>query len=383
MKVEQVYSIVNEITNEITGKADLVEKDLSNIVDVGKEVLGATDVDNYVKSLTDKIAKVVFVNRPYSGNVPSVMMDSWEYGAVVEKITTEMPEASENESWSLQDQTEYNPNVFYQPKVDAKFFNNKVTFEIDLSFTEKQVKGSFRSASEINSFMTMLYNSVENSMTVKVDGLIMQTINSMIAETVDADTTGIKAVNLLEDYNTETDSSLTVADALKSTEFLKFASMKMTLYVDRLSKISTLFNVGGKKKFTPRDDLKVVMLSDFKASANSYLQAVTYNEKFTQLPEAETVPFWQGSGKNYSFDNVSKINVVKGSGGTAVEQSGVLGVMFDREALGVTNLEKRVTTHFNAKGEFYNNFFKLDCGAFNDVNENFVVFYVEDVGAGV
>jgi hypothetical protein len=379
MEVEQVYSIVNEITAEVTGNADLVEKDLSNIVDVGKEVLGATDVDNYVGALTDKIAKVVFINRPYSGNVPSVMMDSWEYGAVVEKVTTELPEASENESWALEDKTEYNPNVFYQPKVDAKFFNNKVTFEIDLSFTEKQVKESFNSASEINSFMTMLYNSVENSFTVKLDGLIMQTINSMIGETIDGGTAGINAVNLLDNYNTETGNTLSVGDALKDSNFLKFASMKMTLYVDRLSKISSLFNVGGKKKFTPRDALKVVMLSDFKASANSYLQAVTYNEKYTQLPEAETVPFWQGSGQDYGFANVSKINVVTGSGKT-VEQSGILGVMFDREALGVTNLDKRVTTHFNAKGEFYNNFFKLDCGVFNDVNENFVVFYIAETG---
>lgn len=378
MEVTQVYDIVNQITEEVTGNSDLLEKDLSNIVDVGKEVLGATDVDNYVKALTDKIAKIVFVDRPYSGNVPSVMMDAWEYGAVVEKVTTEMPEAQENESWSLEDQQEYNPNVFYQPKVDAKFFNNKVTFEIDLSFTEKQVKESFRSASEINSFMTMLYNSVENSFTVKVDGLIMQTINSMIGETINDGTDGIKAINLLEDYNTETGETLEVENALKDSEFLKYASMKMTLYVDRLSKMSSLFNVGGKKKFTPRDDLQVVMLSDFKASANSYLQAVTYNEKYTQLPEAETVPFWQGSGTDYAFNNVSKINVVTGSGDT-VEQDGILAVMFDREALGVTNLDRRVTTHFNAKGEFYNNFFKLDCGAFNDVNENFVVFYIAEV----
>lgn len=377
MKVEQVFDIVNEITTEVTGETDLVQKDLSNIVDVGKEILGATDVDNYVKALTDKIAKVIFVNRKYSGNVPSVMMDAWEYGAVIEKVMTDLPEAQKNESWSLEDKKEYNPNVFYQPKVDAKFFNNKVTFEIDLSFTEKQVKESFTSPSEINSFMTMLYNSVENSFTVKVDGLIMQTINSMIGETVSSDNTGIKAVNLLEEYNTLKGASLTVQDALTNDDFLKYASMQMSLYVDRLSKMSTLFNVGGKKKFTPKDKLKVVMLSNFKAAANTYLQSVTYNQEFTKLPNSETVPFWQGSGKDYSFSNVSKINVVTGSNGT-VEQSGILGVMFDREALGVTNLDKRVTTHFNAKGEFYNNFFKLDCGVFNDINENFVVFYIEE-----
>ena len=382
MQVQQIYNIMNKVTQEILGKTDLVAEDLSNIVDLGNALLDNTSVDNYVKTLVNHIGKVIFVSRPYSGNVPSILMDSWDYGAVVEKISAELPEAVENKSWELTNGTDYSPNVFYKPTVSSKFYNNKVTFEVDMSFTELQVKESFSSATEINSFLSMLYNAVEKSFTVKVDGLIMRTINNMIGITLDADkTSNVKAVNLLKLYNDKFGTTLTAAKSITDKEFIRFASMTMALYIDRMSRISTLFNVGGKDRFTPAEMLHVVMLSDFKASANSYLQSDTFNNEFTKLPAAETVPYWQGSGTNFAFDKVSAINV-KTSNGKSVSKTGILAVMFDRDACGISNLNKRVTTHYNAKAEFYSNFFKLDCGAFNDLNENFVVFFVEDAAAG-
>lgn len=383
MNVEQIYSLMNDVTSEILGKTDLVAEDLSNVVDLGTELLGATDVDNYVKSLVNHIGKVIFVNRPYTGSVPSVLMDAWEFGSVLEKISADIPEASENEDWELTDGTDYSPNVFYKPVVSAKFFNKKVTFEVNMSFTEKQVKESFSSATQLNGFLSMLYNSVDKSMTVKIDSLVMRTINNMTAEVLHAEYSDglysakstVKAVNLLKLYNDKFSANLTADTAITNPEFIRYASMTMSLYKDRLSKISTLFNVGGKERFTPSDMLHIVMLSDFMSAANSYLQSDTFNDEYTALPNAETVPYWQASGEDYSFSSVSKINV-KSSGGSTVEMGGILAVMFDTDALGVTNLDRRVTTNYNAKAEFFNNFYKFDAGYFNDLNENFVVFFV-------
>lgn len=384
MEVKQIYDIVNAVTGEVLGKTDVVAEDLSNIVDVGTEIFNATDVDNYVRSLVDHIGKVVFVNRAYAGGVPSVLMDGWEYGSILEKITVDtLPDAVENDSWKLTDGTEYNPNIFHAPKVSAKFFNKRVTFEVEMSFTDRQVKESFSSAAQLNGFISMIYNAVDKSMTIKIDGLVMRTINNMIGETLvseypEADyatKSGVRAVNLLKMYNDKFKATLTAAEAVTNPEFIRFASMEMGLYIDRMAKISTLFNVGGKDRFTPADMLHVVMLSEFKQAANSYLQSDTYNEQYTALPNAETVPYWQGSGKNYDFASTSKINITT-AGGKTVNVGGILAVMFDRDACGVTNLDRRVTTAYNPKGEFYNNFFKFDCGYFNDMNENAVVFFV-------
>ena len=384
MEVKQIFELVNGITGEVTGKTDLVKEDLSNIVDVGKELFTASDVDNYVKSLVNRIGKTIFVNRKYSGKVPSVVMDSWEFGSVLQKISADLPQATENESWELVNGTSYDPNVFYKPTVSAKFFNSKVTFEVPLSFTEKQVKESFNSASELNAFISMLYNAVEKSMTVKIDSLIMRTINNMIANTFDGDATGVRAVNLLKAYNTAIGLSganvLTADKAITNKDFLRYASMQIALYADRLGTMSTLFNAGGKERFTPKDMLHIVLLSDFAEGAKIYLESDTFNKELVKLPTAETVPYWQGSGKSYSFADVSKINVqiAKGSTKKDVTLSGILGVMFDRDALGVCNLDRRVTTNYNPKAEFFSNWYKFDAGYFNDLNENFVLFYVAD-----
>ena len=391
MEVKQIYDLMNNVTGEVIGKSDLLKEDLSNVVDIGTEVFNASAVDKYVKSLVNHIGKVIFVNRPYSGNVPSVMMDSWEFGSILEKISADLPTATENESWELTDGTDYSPNVFHQPKVSAKFFNDMITFEIPMSFTERQVKQSFSSAAQLNGFMSMLYNSVDKAMTVKIDSLIMRTINNMIAETLLADYTtgtgksktvadfgsksGIKAVNLLKLYNDRFSQTLTAEKALTTAEFIRFASMQMSLYIDRMSKMSTLFNAGGKDRFTSSDMLHVVMLTDFKAASGSYLQSDTFHENYVALPNAETIPYWQGSGTAYDFNSVSSINI-KTASGTDIQASGILAVMFDRDALGVTNLDRRVTTQYNAKAEFFNNFYKFEAGYFNDLNENFVVFFV-------
>lgn len=383
MQVKQIYSIVNSITSEITGKTDLVQEDLGNIVDVGVEIFNATAVDNYVKSLVDHIGRVVFVDRKYNGSAPSVLMDSWEFGSVLEKITCEMPAATENESWDLVDGQSYDPNVFYKPTITTKFFNSKVTFEVPMSFTEIQVKSSFSSAEQLNGFMSMIYNAIENSLTVKIDSLIMRTINNAIGTTFKSDyeddaaasKSGIKAVNLLYLYNQTVDTDITAAEAIKDPEFIRFASLQLGLYQKRLAKMSSLFNVGGKDRFTTSEDLHMVLLSDFAESANVYLQSNTFHDEYTKLPNAETVAYWQGTGTDYGFDKVSKINV-KTAGGDTVVLSGILGVMFDRDALGVSNLDRRTTTNYNPKAEFFNNWFKFDAGYFNDFNENFVVFFI-------
>lgn len=380
MKVTQLKEIVNSVTGEVLGKTDVVNDDLSNLVDVGNEIFDTDNVDNYVKKLIDRIGQVIFVNRLYAGGVPSVLMDSWEYGSVVEKISADMPEADENDSWNLQNGQTYSQDTFYQPKVSAKFFNSKVTFDVKLSFTTQQVKESFSNVNELNGFISMLETGVKNSMTVKLDGLIMRTINNMTGQILNS-ANGLQKVNLLTEYNAVSGQTLTANKALMDKDFLKFASLTIKKYQARITKMSTLFNAGGKSRFTTTDNLHTVLLSDFADSAEVYLMSDTYHNDTVSLPNHETVPYWQGSGKSYAFNDISKIDVKIDAGNKTpkqVTQTGILGVMFDTNALGVSNLNQRTTTSYNARAEFYTNYYKMDAGYFNDLNENFVVFYIAD-----
>ena len=391
MQVAQIYDIVNSITSEILGDSAVVNEDLSNVVEIGDTIsnLGSAAFENYTRSLIDRIGRVVFVNRPYSGSAPSVLMDAWEYGSILEKIQAEMPEAQQNDSWELTDNYVYEQDKFKKPIVSAKFFNSKTTFETQMSFAERQVKSAFESVGQLNAFFSMIDTAIYNGQTVKTDGLIMRVINNAIANTINAEFaggsgydagSGVRAVNLLYLYN-EAHSGATLEDlneAMTTPEFIRFAAYTMSLYQDRMRKLSKLFNIGGKARFTPSDRLHFIMLNDFAKAADIYNQSDTFHEQFTRLPNAETVPYWQGSGTDYGIDSISSINVKvntdSGSSAT-INAEGIIGVMFDRDALGVCNQDRRVTTHYNARAEFFNNWYKVDAQYFNDFNENCVVFY--------
>ena len=381
MKLSQVYEIVNTITNEMLGESVIVNEDLSNIVDVGKAFEDLGDrYDKYVRTLHDHIGKMVFVDRVYTGNAPKILMDGWEFGSILEKVRANMPEATENESWELQNGTSYDPNIFYKPTVSAKFFNHRVTFEIPISITEKQVKSSFDNATQLNAFYSMIYNAIQKSMTAKLDGLIQRTINAGIAETMyDAfpggtyTGTAVRAVNLLKIYNDSVPEAerLTAqqALALDNEKFLKKCAYIMGKYFDRLGVLSTSYNIGGTEKFTPKDLLHFVLLSDFKRSADVYLQSDTFHNELTKLPEADVVPYWQGEEVEHKI-------MVKTPSGHDVTLTGIMGVMFDRDAMAVANMDRRVTTNYNPKAEFWNEWHKMDAQYILDLDENIVVFFI-------
>lgn len=386
MKVSQIYAVLNSISGEYLGDSIIVNEDLSNIVDLGTAFEVAIGYDNFTRALVDKVGRMVFVDRVYGGRAPSVLVDGWEYGSIMQKVSTALPEAQENEAWNLQDGQSYDPNVFKQPKVLSKFFNERITYDIQLSITTEQAKSAFNSVGEMNSFMSMLYTAVNNSATIKQDALIFRAINNMVGETLYAEfpngqysgVSGIRAVNLLTLYNDtlpEGSTALSAEEFIRTPEATRFAVLTFKNYIDRIKVMSTLFNMGGQERFTPDDRLHILMLSEFANAADVYLQSDTFNEQYTALPRAERTVFWQGSGIDYGFDSTSAINIQTSAGHT-ITASGILAVMFDRDALGVSNISNYVTSQYNAKGDFTNNFYHYTEGLWNDGNENFIVFYV-------
>lgn len=393
MEVKQVATLINDTTNEIIGIENVINEDLTNVVDAGEQIFNNTSYDHFVKSLVDHIGRVKFVDRKYTGNTLALLRDSWEYGSVLEKISAGLPIATENESWELEDGTSYDPNVFTKPDVSAKFFNKRVTFEIPLSIADKQVKSAFSSATQLNAFVSMLWGMVDKSMECKLEALASRTVNSFIGSTIanefpsvsDNDysgVTGVKAINLLKLYNTQFGltgaNALTKDNCLFAPEFIRFAVRTINLTLSRMRRLSTLFNVGGTPKFTPNDLQHVILLSDFKTSADVYLQSDTFHDEFTRLPKATEVPYWQGSGTGFALGSVGNVHVEVPNGDSTKEIniSHVLGVAFDHEACMIACLDERTTFNYNGKAEFTNYWRKLECGLIRDENENFVVFFV-------
>lgn len=384
MKMTQVYAYLNDAIKETLGETAVVNEDLSNIVDIGTAVFDANATDPVTKSLINRIGREVYVNRILTMSAPKVYKDSWEYGSIKMKVRTDLPEASMNESWELQDGTSYDPNIYHKVNAYEKFWNKQVTFEIKRSLTEKQIKQSFTSAQAMGAFLGMIQTAIENRFTIDLHKLAMDVYANMIGETLydeynsGSTFTGAshnKAVNLLYLYNTAFNKELTADEAILDPEFIRYASYTIAKYVPRLGTMSKLYNIGETEKFTTPDRLHVVMLADFKKAADVYLQSDVYHNEFTKLIDAEEVAYWQGTGTDYGFNSISKIDV-KTSGNHTVTAGGILCVMHDDEALGICCEDMRTLSNFNPAAEFTNYWHKFNAEYFNDTDENFVVFFV-------
>lgn len=389
MQVNQIYSILNDIMLEVTGQnvaeegepaAFILNEDLSNIVDMGTKIFSNNWKDNYVKSLLDRIGREVFVDRTYEGYAPRVLRDSWEYGSIMSKTRSKIFDAKANPSWNLQKGETVNQFEFNPPDVTQKFYNSKTAWQIDCSFTDYQLRESFTNAAAMNRFISMIENRIQTSMTIYIDSLIMRTINNFIAEKINA---GNSVIDVLAGFNATQETPITAAAAVSNKEFYRYLAYRTDLDIERFRAPSANFNIDDEANvtFTPREYAHFVLHSDFAAGMKVYLQADTYHDNLVTLGDFETVPFWQAQGDAYQLAITSRIDVKLASNNeTTVNRNYIIGILFDRDALGVLNDNRRVTSAYNANGEYWNNFYKVDTSYFNDLAENAII-YVLGTGA--
>ena len=414
MKVNQIASTLNtvivscEIGKGFTDAGQttypIVAEDLTNIVDVGRAIIDYTsssygNFNKFVEGLIDQVGKVMFVDRTYSSQAPSIVHDSWEFGSIMQKVRAEVPKFQENTSWKLADiaadaianskvpgitdYDELDPFVLSIPTAQAKFYNSMVTFEAPITLTDMQLRSAFQSASELSAFIAMIENRIAMKMTLSTDALVMRTINNLIGLKIGL---GENVVNLLTEYNSlvGAGNALTAKEAETSTEFLKYATKTMALYKDYLKKAGTLYNHGDYVTFTPADKLKFVALTDFAKNMETYLYADTFNREFVTLEGFSTVPSWQSVGLTGNDEATRSEVYVKATDGTntyTIDQDGVVAVMFDRDAAAVCNENYRTTSQYNGRGEYTNYFYKYDSRFLNDIEENCVVFVIADYDA--
>lgn len=387
MQVNQIYTLLSDIMLEVTGQptegeepAVIVNEDLSNVVDIGTSIFSNNWRDNYVKSMINRIGREVFVDRSYSGFAPSILKDAWEYGSILSKTRCKIFDAKLNPSWSLTAGETVNQFEFTPPTVYQKFYNKKVAWQIDCSFTEVQLKESFTSAQALNRFYSMIESRIAQSMTIYTDSLIMRTIINFIGEKIHA-SNGV--IDLLAGFNAGLLTPITPAQAMRNKEFMRYAALTISLYVDRFRAPSVNFNVmdgdDTNVTFTPKDFAHLVIHSDLAKSMEVYLQSDTYHDELVKIGEYETVPFWQSQGSSYDLPTTSQIDIkIASDNTTTVKRNYIVGLLFDRDAMGVLNDNRRTTSAYNANGEYWTNFYKVDTSYFNDLAENGIIFVLGD-----
>ena len=379
--VNQIFNIVNDVSKQTFGEKAISVVDTSTLVALGDEVLKSDEnTENFTNTLVDRIGRTVFSTRAYTtDNAEGMVREPFEYGCILQKIYVDLPDAKENNSWAI-GKGNYTPTFapVIKPTLKQKLFNKQTTWEIEVTIPDFMLRTAFTSATEMAVLIDAIFTSMENMMQIALENNKNLTRANFIASKLHSNKP-CGAINLLHLYNTLTSQTLTVDACMRDLGFLKWSTQQINLWAKRLSKMSTLFNDEGYKRFTPQSDLIVNVLQDYDSAINSYLQSDTYHNEMTKIASTySTVPYWQGSGLNYTFEDTSKIDV-KIDETTTITESGIIAVLYDRDAMGVTITERRGTTQRNNKDEYTDYFNKATYGYFNDLSENGIVFYVKAV----
>lgn len=387
--VTQIPNIVNDAVKDALGKsASITKLDSTDIVSMGKAIANAEAYEGFYKSLVNRIVKTVYFVRTYEGKSRSVLRDEHEYGAFVQKVYYQLPNATDNPTWDIPNTSgtyaQASPyDVEGTVAVSSLIFGGKGTWTIEIIRPVEQIKSAFLNPASMSAFIDGIYVTVENAFKLEEERLIALAVNTAMASSIK----GGNSRNLLDEYNVAHNTTLTPSQAIESADFLKYASMEINRTIDNMGKMSTVFNKAGYETFTSKDNMVVEMLSQFASASDMYLQADTFHNELTKLPNFEKVPFWQNSGENFAFADTSKISIKhtdladedEEEDDGSVEQGGIICFIHDIENVACYFGNRRTWEMFNPRSEVMIHGEKAEKGFSVDDHANAVVFYMEYV----
>ena len=363
----------------------IVKEDLSNVVDVGTAIYNSNWVDSFVKSMILQIGRWIFVNRAHRRWTPDITREGSEFGHVLAKTRTKRFLAKPNPTMHMNAGDTPNQFQFNPPTVKNKYFVQKVDWQLECSFAERQVQGAFKSAEEMARFFGMIQDQLQKDMDQQIDDLTMRGINGFLAEKLYRKS-GV--IEVLTSFNQATGSNLTLATMTQSEDWNRYTAYKILQTKKRMLPATNIFNCqteAGYETSTPPEYMRFVLHSDVAESINVYLNAVTFHNDFNDIGSYDSIPMWQTPGTEFQREATTRINIDlpsnidrEESAAVTIDRIGIIGLMFDVDAIVINNQNERVTSAYNAQGEFYNNFYKIDTMIYIDLDENGAVFVAGD-----
>lgn len=375
MAVKQIYDIVNSVNSQTMGVSDLTVVDEQGLISLGQTVLTTNGLaDTWLNSLAQRIGRTIISFREYKSKYSDMVLDSMQWGNIVQKIKVSMPLATEDESYALVNGQSVDMYKVANPKVTQSFFTTETPYQFYVTVKRTQLEEAFTSEGAMNGFIGAIYGEVQNAIELSLEGLARNCINNFIAERF---TSGKCYFNLLKMYNDETNKALTLNTCLHDKEFLAYCISRINLISKYMENMTQIYNDGSQKRHTPKSLQHLRVLEDFESRLETVIQYQAFRDGYVKLNNYHTTSFWQ------SIKKPDTIKITTASKGTSLTQSGIIAVLYDRDALGLYKKDSwNSTTPFNSAGGYYNTYYHHKELYFNDLSENFVVFYLADETEG-
>lgn len=367
MDTNQIYDLVNGVTEQAFGRRDFEITDSAGLISLGNTILSSDqNTESFVNTLVQRIGRTIYHYRAYRNKLRGVILESdMEWGAILQKIDVELPEAVVDPTFDLVDGESVDQWIIAKPKAKQKMFVGRSPFMFHVTISRRGLKEAFLSESAMGAFVSVIFGKVRNMIEASYEELARLGLANAIGEGIGNKT----RINLRSQYNSETGGTMSSQEARHNKDFLAWAVGRINLYSDYLTDMSTLYNDGSIETFSPKEDQRMVVLADFQRSLETVTQYQAFHDGYVKLANYDIINFWQNPKAP------DRVSVKKLSDGANFDQFNIVAVLFDRDAVGVYQQEEEVlTTPVNARGRYYNSYFHIMKNMFLDLSENFITF---------
>lgn len=375
MNTNQIYTILNDVVAQGVGSDAIAAVNNQNLVSLGNAVLSSTtNTETFLNALLQKIGRTIIRYRKYENKLRGMILDDFEYGAIVQKIRIAMPDAEEDQSFGLADGQSVDHYKVAKPDVQQKLFVSRTPYQYKVTIQRKHLKEAFLSEDAMGRFIACIFGEVRNAIDLGLERLARNAFNNMIAESYGATAAAPKqnVVNLGTLYRAINANAPATAEGLMNdSDFLRFAVSTINTRIDMMQEMSVLNtpDANALPTFTPKDRMHVYIMSGFKRRLETVVQYAAFNEMLVDIAGNETLTYLQSAQTPYV------VNVTRASDGKSISVDNIVGLVYDRDACGAYKWDEEVqTTPINAAGLYYNTYYHLQQLWFNDLSENFVVF---------
>lgn len=374
IEVNQIYDLCNQIFQQMTGRTDIAAVDSASLVAMGNEVSNLGKNDLWLNTLARRIGLTIDSYRAYRNKFSDLYRTQVEWGALVQKLTVEMPDAVADDMYKVGQMNgqALDHYIINNPKAKQKIFDKETPYSFFITMQEKMLTEAFLNAGAMSSFVNQVFGKVQNKIEVVLEDLARVALVNMMCNL--STKQEIKLVTL---YNSRTGSTLNPQTALFDHGFMCFAIGMMNNIASKLETMSVLFNADSYDRFTPKSEQRFYVLADFITQLETVVQYAAFGPQYVNKPVDIAVPYWQGVKEGEDVNDIAVISKVIGKVDSKVDKTieNVVAVLFDREAIGTFRQEEKVlTTPVNARGAYYNTFWHEKQMWFNDMSENAVIF---------
>lgn len=387
MGFNQIAATLNAITKQVTGQTEIAPiTNTADFMSIASTTLEA-GYDPIMSAISQMVSRTVFSTRPYNRKFKGLFVDNLAYGGHVRKINYIDQPAVDDDAYKLTDDQTVDMYKVRKPAVVQTNFYGYNTYQDYVTRFSDQIRTAFSGPDQLAEFFAGLMGEISNKHEQFHETMARTALINFIGGKLSADTSNV--IHLLTEYNAETGLTLTAQTVYQPDNYKPFVAwmyqriaVLSSLMTERSTKFHTnLDNDRNIMRHTPYADQRVYLYAPGRYSAEMMALADIYHDNYLRLADNETVNFWQNID---SPDAISITPSYLGADGTIktasanVSKTNVFGVIFDREAIGISTFgEEMSATPYNARGRYTNLWWNFTDRYWNDFTENGVVLLLD------